>query len=361
MIRATKAIGIVGFSGAGKTTLAEKLIARLSADGVRVSAVKHAHHNFVPDVRGKDSDRMRAAGALQTLVCSPDFSMLVTVYKPPREPVLQTLLNRLDPSLADVVFVEGLRGTAYPKIEVFRAELGHPLLASTDPHIIAVATDKPDVLARLGLSCPVLPLDDADQVTDFVRCFLRQSQTGQGGNQMNETTPPAEPAGTNQVDDLRSKLEEQLRNVGKHIDDLSERFQKAAHEAKANVDADLGKLKEQHKEEFEQLQKLQTTATESWSVFQKKLDQIAKSMSTAVEQVVDQAANALGIGDKKADEPGSQKTDAAQSAQETPPAIAAGEPAPSDAPGVAAGEPAPSDAAAEKPGASPSSPEADKP
>jgi molybdopterin-guanine dinucleotide biosynthesis protein B len=55
--------GIAGYSGAGKTTLLEKLLPRLAACGLRVSVLKHAHHNFDIDRPGKDSFRHRQAGA----------------------------------------------------------------------------------------------------------------------------------------------------------------------------------------------------------------------------------------------------------------------------------------------------------
>ena len=63
-------IGLAGFSGSGKTTLAEKLIAQLTARGVRIATIKHAHHNFDPDTPGKDSWRHRQAGAKQVLISS---------------------------------------------------------------------------------------------------------------------------------------------------------------------------------------------------------------------------------------------------------------------------------------------------
>ena len=67
---AVPVLGFAGFSGAGKTTLVEQLIARLSAGGLRVGVVKHAHHAFDVDRPGKDSHRHRSAGAIEVLVAS---------------------------------------------------------------------------------------------------------------------------------------------------------------------------------------------------------------------------------------------------------------------------------------------------
>lgn len=65
-----KVIGIVGWKNSGKTTLIEKLVAGFIARGLRVSTVKHAHHDFDVDQSGKDSDRHRAAGAHEVIVAS---------------------------------------------------------------------------------------------------------------------------------------------------------------------------------------------------------------------------------------------------------------------------------------------------
>ena len=57
-----KVIGLAGWSGAGKTTLLTRVIPHLLDEGLRVSVIKHAHHNFDVDVPGKDSWRHRQAG-----------------------------------------------------------------------------------------------------------------------------------------------------------------------------------------------------------------------------------------------------------------------------------------------------------
>ena len=63
-------IFINGPSGSGKTTLVEKIISHVSASGVNVASIKHAHHLFDADHAGKDSFRHREAGARQVLVSS---------------------------------------------------------------------------------------------------------------------------------------------------------------------------------------------------------------------------------------------------------------------------------------------------
>lgn len=55
--------GICGYSNTGKTTLIEQLIPCLSAQGLRVAAVKHDAHGIDVDHPGKDSDRLFRSGA----------------------------------------------------------------------------------------------------------------------------------------------------------------------------------------------------------------------------------------------------------------------------------------------------------
>lgn len=43
-----KVFGFAGYSGSGKTTLIEQIIPRLVMEGLRVSVIKHAHHDFDP-------------------------------------------------------------------------------------------------------------------------------------------------------------------------------------------------------------------------------------------------------------------------------------------------------------------------
>ena len=69
-----KVFGLAGWSGSGKTTLLEELIPRLTAAGLRVSLIKHAHHRFDIDHPGKDSYRLREAGCSEVLLISAPSS-----------------------------------------------------------------------------------------------------------------------------------------------------------------------------------------------------------------------------------------------------------------------------------------------
>jgi molybdopterin-guanine dinucleotide biosynthesis protein B len=157
-----RVIGIAGWSGAGKTTLLAKLIPCLTARGLRVSTVKHAHHAFDVDQPGKDSHTHRMAGATEVLVSSANRWALVHELRGSPEPTLPGLLAKLAP--ADLVIVEGFKHGAHPKLEVYRAAVGKPSLHPDDPHIVAVASDAPVPQARV----PVVALDDVDAVADLI-------------------------------------------------------------------------------------------------------------------------------------------------------------------------------------------------
>ena len=158
-------LGFAAYSGVGKTTLLVKLLALFQARGRRVGVIKHAHHDFDVDHPGKDSYELRKAGAGQVLVASRRRWALMVESAPPAEPRLDDLLGRLDQSVLDLVLVEGFRHEAFPKIELHRPGLGHPVLFTVDISIIAVASDAPlPVATRL----PVLDINRPEQIVNFI-------------------------------------------------------------------------------------------------------------------------------------------------------------------------------------------------
>src|SRR4030095_9960585 len=102
-----KVIGIAGWSGAGKTTLLTRLSPHLTARGLKVSTLKHAHHAFDVDTPGKDSHNHRLAGATEVLVTSANRWALMHELRGAPEPGLDVLLKRLSP--VDLVVVEGFK------------------------------------------------------------------------------------------------------------------------------------------------------------------------------------------------------------------------------------------------------------
>jgi molybdopterin-guanine dinucleotide biosynthesis protein B len=160
-----KPIGIIGYSNTGKTTLIEKLIPIFRERGLRVSAIKNAHHGFDMDRPGKDSYRYRVAGAGQVLIATGERWALLT-ETPSRHASLEELLAQL--SACDLVIIEGFKSEGHiPRIEVRRTTSTEPPLFPHDPNVIAVAADH-----ALDTRLPLLDLNDAVKIADFIVAHL---------------------------------------------------------------------------------------------------------------------------------------------------------------------------------------------
>jgi len=169
-----KIFGVAGYSNSGKTTLIEQLIPLAVARGLRVSLIKHAHHEFDIDQPGKDSWRHRKAGAAEVMVVSGKRWALMHELRGAAEPSLDALIAKLAP--CDLVFVEGYKASPIPKLEVWRAENGKPRLPSDDAHIVALVTDSPAAADESRL--PVLDLDDPDAVLAWILDYLAWPEDG---------------------------------------------------------------------------------------------------------------------------------------------------------------------------------------
>src|SRR5436190_970536 len=131
-------IGIAGWSGSGKTTLLTAIIPEFVARGLRVSTIKHAHHEFDIDRPGKDSWRHREAGASEVMVSSSRRWALMHELRGASEPALEELVAQMSP--AALLLVEGFKFHPHPKLEVHRPSIGKPLLYPEDPHIVAISS-----------------------------------------------------------------------------------------------------------------------------------------------------------------------------------------------------------------------------
>ena len=151
-------LGFAAFSGTGKTTLLTQIIPILKHHGVRIGLIKHSHHNFQIDQPGKDSFRLRAAGASPVMLVSTHRRAIITEIIPEQEPRLDDQLKLFDQSELDLILVEGFKAEQFPKIELHRPSLNKPLLYPNDPDIMAIASDcpleTPDYLTQLDINQP---------------------------------------------------------------------------------------------------------------------------------------------------------------------------------------------------------------
>ncbi|HAS6739678.1 TPA: bifunctional molybdopterin-guanine dinucleotide biosynthesis adaptor protein MobB/molybdopterin molybdotransferase MoeA [Vibrio parahaemolyticus] len=164
-------LGFAAYSGTGKTTLLEALLPKLTEAGLRIGMLKHAHHNFDVDKPGKDSYRLRKAGASQMLIASRNRFALMT-ETPEAEAEFEYLLTRFDEDKLDVVLVEGCKNIAFPKIELHREEVGKPWLYPHDETIIAIASDT----AELDSELPQMNINDLDAIAQFVLQYVQDAK-----------------------------------------------------------------------------------------------------------------------------------------------------------------------------------------
>ncbi len=154
--------GVTGWKNSGKTGLMERLVTEFTARGLTVSTVKHAHHSFDVDHKGRDSYRHREAGAKEVLLSSRNRWALMHEAKGEDEAKLADLLAHLSP--VDLVLVEGFKREPHPKIEAHRAETGQPLIAPDDATIKALASD-------VGVAVegrPSFDLNDTQAIANFI-------------------------------------------------------------------------------------------------------------------------------------------------------------------------------------------------
>ncbi|MDZ7823508.1 MAG: molybdopterin-guanine dinucleotide biosynthesis protein B [Ahrensia sp.] len=164
--------GISGFKNSGKTTLTAKLIAEFKARGFKVSSVKHAHHAFDLDQPGTDTDKHRAAGAGEVVIASAKrWALLHEISDQEQEPELTTLIEHM--ALCDIIFAEGYKTEAHPKLLMIASEEQANLMGSVN-NVVAIAAPS-DV--KIISDLPRFDRDDVIAIADFVENnFVRGTQ-----------------------------------------------------------------------------------------------------------------------------------------------------------------------------------------
>lgn len=159
-----KVFGIAGWKNSGKTTLVSSLVAEFTRRGLKVSTIKHAHHNFSIDQPGTDSYRHRESGAHEVaLVSSKRWAIMHENSTDSEEPSLENMISKLGP--CDIILVEGYKSSQINKIESIRHEaIKETPLWQTHPGIVAVACDQP----LENCDKPQFDLDDIAGIADYI-------------------------------------------------------------------------------------------------------------------------------------------------------------------------------------------------
>ncbi len=157
-----KVFGISGWKNSGKTTLTSAVIKELTARGLRVSSVKHSHHNVDVDQEGTDSFKHRISGASEVMLASSKrFALMHEIAAGEEEWSLDQLLEKM--SAVDLILVEGFKSSNIPKIQTIRNESLENEGRGQINNIVAYAADMP-----IETDLPVLDIDDVTKVADFI-------------------------------------------------------------------------------------------------------------------------------------------------------------------------------------------------
>lgn len=161
-----KVFGISGWKNSGKTTLTSAVIKELTARGLRVSSVKHAHHNVDVDQEGTDSFKHRTSGASEVMLASSKrFALMHEIEENEEEWSLDQLLEKM--SAVDLILVEGFKSSNIPKIQTIRnVSLSNEGQGQMN-NIVAYATDMP-----IETDLPILDIDDVTGVADFIINYM---------------------------------------------------------------------------------------------------------------------------------------------------------------------------------------------
>jgi molybdopterin-guanine dinucleotide biosynthesis adapter protein len=163
-------VTFAGRSGVGKTTFLEKLVKVLSERGISVCVIKHHHKQIEFDKPGKDTYRLKSAGAVRSILHLPgSVGMVANV---PEEMDLVKLAERFAGD-SDIVIAEGYKHSGIPIIEVRRKSFSTESLIIDDSSLIAVVAD-----FSAGEALPLFDLEEAGMVADFlVERFAIRSRT----------------------------------------------------------------------------------------------------------------------------------------------------------------------------------------
>ena len=155
--------GIAGWKNSGKTTLAARLVTELTERGYAVTAIKHAHESFDIDQPGRDSYRLRKAGARRVILSSPKRWALMHELGDGLEIPFKNILSEAGP--CDLVLVEGFKHESFPKIEIRREGGASRQPLTSAPEVVAVASDRPGEETE---PLPIFHLDDIRGISDYI-------------------------------------------------------------------------------------------------------------------------------------------------------------------------------------------------
>ena len=162
-----KIIGVVGWKDTGKTTLIEKLINEFNNRNLKVSTIKHSHHNFSVDRQGTDSFRHFNAGAKETILGSEKKWIKFSRQISDPKPNLAFLIEQIIP--VDIVIVEGFKSSSHKKVEVVDSMSERKPLYETDKTICGLIINQQKIQNAI---LPQFERDYVQEICDFIETTL---------------------------------------------------------------------------------------------------------------------------------------------------------------------------------------------
>ena len=166
----TKIFGIVGWSGSGKTDLTKRIISYFVKKRIVVSSVKHTHHKFEIDKKGKDSDQHLIAGSNEVIIYNKKKWALVSKYQQDSSKV-EEVIKKFEKK-TEIILIEGLKYSNFPKIEVIRMSQNKPLIYTEDKNIKAIVVDEDSTKLENNI-LPVFKFNDTNLIGDFIWRFFK--------------------------------------------------------------------------------------------------------------------------------------------------------------------------------------------
>lgn len=152
-------ISVVGYANSGKTTVLIEIINELKSRGYKVATIKHHRGDFDIDHEGKDTYRHMQAGAVTTVLSSPNKFAIVS--KVEKEKTLDELIEYITD--VDIIITEGYKKEDKPKIEVFRLANNKDRVKGIEDRLIAVISDM-----KITGKVPSFTFKDIKGISDFI-------------------------------------------------------------------------------------------------------------------------------------------------------------------------------------------------
>lgn len=164
MIKKPILICICGCKNSGKTTLITKLIKKLCELGYKVATVKHDGHDFNADIEDTDTYKHRQSGAYGTAIFSKNKFMIVKEQKETQE---QELISYFPE--ADLIFLEGLKNSNYPKFEIIRKD-NSKISVCNKENLISILSD----MDKIQDVEKIINLNDIDLIVKEILKYMKE-------------------------------------------------------------------------------------------------------------------------------------------------------------------------------------------